>query len=494
MEHPGGAAGGLSRAFEPVRAISVGIDTFAQTLRQQGAAVWHLDWRPPGTAAPETAWALALVSGTDDPQDPGRRVDEANQAALERLLAAQPVLVGLARARDVWPDMGRLILHAGPPIEWGRMCGPMRGAVIGAVLFEGWADSPEQAEELLQRGGVKLAPCHHYRAVAPMAGIISPSMSLWVVRNAAHGNVAYSNLNEGLGKVLRFGAYAPEVLERLRWMETRLAPALGRALASVPEGIDLKAIVAQALQMGDDAHNRNVAGTSLLYRRLSLALLDAGLPTAAVREVLGFIDGNNHFFLNLSMAAAKAALDAADGVDGSSLVVAMSRNGVEFGIRVSGLPGRWFTAPAPVPRGLYFPGFSEQDANPDMGDSAITETLGLGGFAMAAAPAMVQFVGGSVEDALAYTRSMLEITMAQNRSFAIPPLNFTGTPTGIDARRVVDSGIAPVINTGIAHRQPGVGQVGAGVVRAPMECFEAAVVALARRLAGHGGHATEGAV
>ncbi|HEY8370021.1 MAG TPA: DUF1116 domain-containing protein [Thermodesulfobacteriota bacterium] len=460
--------------------INIGVESFVDAVRAAGAPVYHVDWRPPGGGEPRTAWTLALLTDDpDDPDAPGSRVDAANRDAVGRLLEAQPVLVDVRRAAEVWPDLGRTILHAGPPIEWARMCGPMRGAVTGAILYEGWASSVEEAMRLAARGEVRFDACHHFSAVGPMAGVISPSMPLFVVRNATAGNTAYSNLNEGLGKVLRFGAYGPEVIDRLRWMERRLAPALKQALATIEGGLRLAPIMAQALQMGDDVHNRNVAATSLLVRTLAKALLDAGLEAGHVREVVGFVDGNDHFFLNLSMAACKASLDAAHGVPGSSLVTAMSRNGVEFGIRVSGLGDRWFTAPAPTPRGLYFSGYSEADANPDLGDSAITETAGVGGFAMGAAPAMVQFVGGTPADALAYTREMYEITLARNARFTLPPLDFAGTPTGIDLRRVVDTGILPVINTGIAHREAGVGQIGAGIVRAPMPCFEEALFALA---------------
>lgn len=465
--------------------VNVGVESFADGPRACGATVLHAAWRPPGSGEARIAWALAGLAGDpDDPACPGSQVDRANQEAVRRLLEAQPVLEDIRLAREVWPEMGRSLLHAGPPIPWTRMCGPMRGAAIGAMLYEGWAASPAEAEALAGRGEVAFAPCHHVGAVGPMAGLISPSMPVAVVRNQAAGNLAYATLNEGLGKVLRFGAYGPEVLERLRWMASILAPGLRRALLALPEGIRLKAIMAQALQMGDEVHNRNVAATSLLFRLLAGALVRSDLDRQTVEEILRFIDGNNHFFLNLSMAACKASLDAAHGVPGSSLVTAMSRNGVEFGIRVSGLGDRWFTAEAPRPAGLYFSGFSEADANPDLGDSAITETAGVGGFAMGAAPAMVQFIGGTPADALAATREMGEITLARNPAFSLPALNFQGAPTGIDVRQVVDTGIRPVINTGIAHREAGVGQVGAGIVRAPLACFEAAVMALAETLAG----------
>jgi hypothetical protein len=423
-----------------------------------------------------------ISSDRVDAAAPGRLIDEANHRAVQRVLDARPRLVDLAKAAEVWPNPGRRLLHAGPPIEWRRMCGPMQGALIGATMLEGWAQDEQEARRRLACGEVDLQPCHHVGAVGPMAGVISPSMSVWVVRNDAAGTVAYSNLNEGLGSVLRFGAFGTEVLDRLRWLEGVLAPTLRRALAALPDGIDIKSILAQALHMGDDGHNRNVAATSLLYRAISIAVLESEPDPDRARSTLAFIDGNNHFHLNLSMAAAKASLDAAHGVEHSSLVTAMARNGVDFGIRVSGLGDRWFTAPASVPEGLFFPGYSEADANPDMGDSAITETVGLGGFAMGTAPALVRFVGGSAEDALNYTREMAEITVARNGAFTLPALGFVGTPTGIDARLVVDTGILPVINSGIAHRDAGVGQIGAGIVRAPMACFEEAVMAMSEMM------------
>jgi hypothetical protein len=463
--------------------INIGIQAFTESVRAAGVPVAHVEWRPPGSGEPATAWILAqLVGDSDDPACAGSRVDRANQEALARLLEAQPTLVDIRQAREVWPALGRTILHAGPPISWDRMCGPMRGAIIGAILYEGWAASRDEAESLAEGGGIAFSPCHHSDAVGPMAGIISPSMPVYVVRNLAGKNTAYSNLNEGLGKVLRFGAYGPEVVERLGWMERVLAPGLRQALSTVEGGVRLKALMAQALQMGDDVHNRNVAASSLLFRMLSMALVRSNLDRRSVAEILAFLDENNHFFLNLSMAACKASLDAAHGIPGSGLVTAMSRNGVEFGIRVSGTGDQWFNAPAPNPTGLYFSGYSEADANPDLGDSAITETAGVGGFAMGTAPAMVQFIGGSPQDALAYTQEMYAITMGRQAAFALPPLSFQGTPTGIDVRKVVDSGICPVINTGIAHREAGIGQVGAGIVRAPLACFERALLALATSL------------
>jgi hypothetical protein len=455
---------------------NVGLAAFGEPMVRIGAAVTQIDWAPPG--AGERAVAEALVGLTALPTNAA-----ANARAFAAYATARPVLEGIGSARDIVPGLGeRMILHAGPPIAWADMCGPMQGAAVGAVLYEGWASNPETARACLVAGEIAFAPCHDHAAVGPMAGVISPSMPVWIVRNAGGGNHAYSNLNEGLGKVLRFGANDPKVIDRLTWMSSVLAPTLKRALEEAGE-IELKPLIAQALHMGDEVHNRNVAATSLLLKRLVPALLSSKASASDVAAAVEFIAGNDHFFLNISMAAAKAMLDAAQGIAGSSMVTAMCRNGVEFAIRVSGTGTRWFTAPAPRVDGLYFPGYSIADAAGDLGDSAITETAGLGGFAMAAAPAIVKFVGGSSADALVHTLAMRHITLGANTAFTLPSLDFSGTPAGIDIVKVVDTRILPVINTGIAHREPGVGQIGAGITRAPMACFSQALLALAGTLA-----------
>jgi hypothetical protein len=272
------------------------------------------------------------------------------------------------------------------------------------------------------------------------------------------------------------------VLERLDWMRRVLGPALGAALRQTADGIDLRALIAQALHMGDECHNRNRAASALLIKALAplIASLDS-LDATERRRVLEFAAGNEHFFLNVGMAACKAAMDAAHGVPNSSLVTAMARNGTEFGIRVSGLGERWFTGPAQTPRGLYFAGHTADDASPDMGDSAITETAGLGGFAMAAAPAIVQFIGGSPSDSIMHSQRMYEITIGESQAYTLPTLNFRGTPTGVDIRLVLQTGVLPQINTGIASRRAGVGQIGAGLVNPPIECFSGAVRELAKQ-------------
>ncbi|HET7087819.1 MAG TPA: DUF1116 domain-containing protein [Anaerolineae bacterium] len=407
-------------------------------------------------------------------------IDHANAIAVDRLMEARPILKGVATARDVIPGMSdNLILHAGPPIEWARMSGPLRGAVIGALLFEGLAKSEAEAIAMAERGEVTFEPCHHHGAVGPMAGVISASMKVYVVHNETHGNRSFSNLNEGYGKVLRYGAYGDDVLKRLRWMNDVLGPALADALAQ-SDGVDLRALIAEALHMGDEGHNRNKAGSLLYLKQIAPLLAKVVKDSAVLPDVLQFVGDNALSVLNPVMAACKAMTDAAHGVEGSTLVTTMARNGTDFGIRVSGLGERqWFTAPAEIPIGLFFSGFTQDDANPDIGDSAITETAGIGGFAMATAPAIVTFVGGTPKDAMNATLEMYEISAAESKYFTMPALDFRGTPTGIDIRKVVELGIAPRINTGIAHKNPGVGQVGAGLVRPPLAIFEQALVAYA---------------
>ncbi len=410
-------------------------------------------------------------------------IDDANQEAVRRMLAADPVLLDVRRAGDVIDGLGKhVILHAGPPIEWERMCGPMKGAICGAAMLEGWADSLATAERMAAGDEFSFHPNHHFGAVGPMTGITTENMKVFVVENRAFGNRAYCTLNEGLGKVLRYGGNDEEALARLHWLSDELGPLLAAALQELG-GLQLKGIIARGLAMGDEMHQRNQACTSLFIRELAPALARAVDDRAKLANTLEFIGGNDYFFLNIAMPMAKSIADPANGIEGSSVVTAMARNGTEFGIRVSASGDDWFTAPCEMPQGMYLPGFSEADANPDLGDSTITETIGLGSFAMATSPAVAGFLGaGSAAEALNYTRAMLEITCAQNPDWTIPALDFAGIPTGIDIRKVVETGSTPTINTGIAHREAGVGQVGAGIVKAPFACFEKALVAFADRI------------
>ncbi|MEZ4710904.1 MAG: DUF1116 domain-containing protein [Caldilineaceae bacterium] len=408
-------------------------------------------------------------------------IDSANATAVERMMEARPILTDVGVAGDVIPGMHEnLLLHAGPPISWTEMSGPLRGAVIGALIFEGKAQNADEAAELAASGAIEFAPCHHYGAVGPMAGVTSPSMAVYIIKNETHGNLAFSNLNEGYGKVLRYGAYQEDVQARLRWMNGVMAPVL-RAAIEMSGGMDIRALLAEALHMGDEGHNRNKAGSILFTKNLAPLVAKAAPDSDTAADILKFLGDNALSVLNPVMAACKAMCDAAHGVEGSTIVTTMARNGTNFGIRVSGLGDQWFTAPCEQPDGLYFPGYTLADANPDIGDSTITETAGIGGFAMAAAPAIVTFVSGKPSDAINTTMEMYEITYAEHKSFTIPALDFRGTPTGIDIRKVVETGITPRINTGIAHKEAGVGQVGAGLVRPPMPIFEDALVAFAER-------------
>jgi len=408
-------------------------------------------------------------------------IEKANAEACERMMEARPVLVGLGKALDVIPGMREdLLLHAGPPINWERASGPMRGAITGALILEGKVKDEAEAKALVESGQIKLEPCHHHQTVGPMAGVTSPSMSVYILENKTHGNKSYSNLNEGYGKVLRYGAYSEEVLDRLRWMEEVMAPVLAGAIEA-SGGVDIRALLAEALHMGDEGHNRNKAGSILYTTKLAPFIAKAAPNPDVAAKILQTLGDNALSVLNPVMAACKGMVDAAHGIEGSTIVSVMARNGTDFGIRVSGLGDRWFTAPVAVPQGLYFPGFKSEDASGDIGDSTITETAGIGGFAMASAPAIVTFVSGTPKDAVNATLEMYEITYAEHKYFTMPPLDFRGTPTGIDIRKVVEKGITPRVNTGIAHKEAGVGQIGAGLVRPPMAMFEEAVVAFAEK-------------
>ncbi len=455
------------------RVLNVGLPLFAETLARAGAEVVHVDWAPPAGGDVRLAGLLARLEARRE------AIDRANQTALDRLTGGAPFLVDCRPAREALELPDRTVLHAGPPIEFGRMSPPMRAAVLCAIRYEGWAANDDAAADLVTRGDVRLAPCHHWRAVGPMTGMITASMPVFVVDNRAYGTRGHATINEGLGKVLRFGANDESVIARLRWMATEAGPLLSAALRESP-GLDLRALMAQALRMGDEMHQRNLAASALTARALMPLIARAGGRHHAVARLAEFIAGNDQFFLNLVMAAGKAMADPASGVADSTLVTTMARNGTDFGVRVSGLGERWLVAPVNTPAGLYFPGFKAEDANPDMGDSAIVETIGLGGVAMAASPAVARFVGaGGVAEALAATAEMREISAGEHPHFRIPALDERGTPVGIDVRLVVETGITPLINTGIAGRVAGTGQVGAGVVRAPLGCFTQALEALA---------------
>ncbi|MEH7248136.1 DUF1116 domain-containing protein [Neobacillus niacini] len=412
-------------------------------------------------------------------------IDEANKAVIGKIVGSAPFLVDVVPAKEKIKELneGKVLLHAGPPIKWEDMTGPMQGSCIGASLFEGWAETAEEAEQMLVNGEVTFIPCHHVNAVGPMGGITSANMPVLVVENRSEGNEAYCIMNEGIGKVLRFGAYSEEVVTRLKWMQNVLGPTISRALKLTEDGLNLNVMIAKAITMGDEFHQRNIASSLIFLKEISPYIVQLDMDAKQLKDVIQFLADTDQFFLNIAMATSKAVLDGARKIEEGTVVTAMCRNGKEFGIRISGMGDQWFTAPVNTPQGLFFTGYSQDDANPDIGDSAITETFGVGGMAMIAAPGVTRFVGaGGFQDALSTSNEMMEICIDQNSNFTIPTWDFQGACLGIDARKVVETGIEPVINTGIAHKNAGVGQVGAGTVRAPKACFEKAIEAYAEKL------------
>ena len=458
-----------------IEAVNVGLPLFADALRAQGATVADVDWRPPAAGAPELLTALERLWGAH-----GELVGIANREVVDRIERASPRAIGVARAGDVLPGLDeRALLHAGPPIEFERVCDPQRRALLAACLFEGWASDREEAARLLASRAILLRPGNDAGHVGAMTGVCSPSMPVWVVEDDPSGTRAYSTFNEGPGNTLWFGVGDGESIERLRFFRDELAPLLARLLER--EGpVDVFGLAAQGLQMGDELHMRSQATGNLLARQLL-----PGFAALGGERTARFMAGNHHFFLSLTMAAAKCASLAATGVAGSSVVNVIARNGVEVGLQVAGLPGRWFTAPAAmVEESLLREGFGEEDAAPDIGDSAVIECVGLGGMAVAAAPAVAGFLRGSASDAAERTRQMRDITLADSRRFAIPALDSAGSPVGIDARLVAELEITPQITTGVLHASSGAGQIGAGVARQPIEPFREAVFALAAELDG----------
>ena len=406
------------------------------------------------------------------------KIERANEEATRRLTSGAPALVDIAPAGEVIPGLqGKAITHSGPPIEWQRMCGAQQGALIGMVLYEGWAETPEAARAMLGRGEVRLEPNHHHQAVGPMAGTISPSAPVWVVENRTFGNRAFCRQIEGRQQ---FGEYSREALEGLRRWRDLWAPTLREGLRVIG-GLDLNPILAQALQMGDELHNRNSASSSLFANQMAVAMIQAGIPQERALPTMRYLAGHNLLFLGLAMASGKATADPARDVEYSSIVTAMCRNGTEFGIQVSGLGDAWFTAPAPTVEGLYLPGYSAVDAGLDMGDSAIAETVGWGAFTLGGAPGILPLVGGTFDEALRLTREMRKITTAVHPTYRLPALGFEGTSVGIDIRKVVQLNLAPVIDTAIAHRQAGHPIIGAGLTRAPLECFVKALRAFGEK-------------
>ncbi len=462
------------------RIINIGLKSFAEVVEQFGCEVVQYDWMPPAGGNVELIKTLNFLRNYEG-------IDELNRAVIAKVVASQPVLKDNVRAKEVIPQFaengGKVILHAGPPVAYENMPDPMQGSCVGAVMFEEWASTEEEARKMLEGGEIQFIPCHHCNAVGPMGGITSPNMAVFVVENETGGNKAYCTMNEGIGKVLRFGAYDEEVVNRLRWMRDVLGPTLGKAIRSMENGLAINPLIAKAVAMGDEFHQRNIAASLAFLKEVAPIITAMEMDEKDRYDVIKFLADTDQFFLNIMMATGKAVMDDARKDTDGTIVTAMCRNGYEFGIRIAGMGDEWFTGPVNTPQGLYFTGYDAEDACPDMGDSAITETFGVGGMAMIAAPAVTRFVGaGGYEDALRTSNEMTEICIDRNPNFTVPTWNFQGICLGIDARLVVEKGITPVINTGIANKVAGRGQIGAGTVHPPIECFEKAVKAYAKKL------------
>ncbi|MEY8672009.1 DUF1116 domain-containing protein [Enterococcus gallinarum] len=462
------------------RIINVGLQSFNESILQYGGQTEQFNWRPRASGNKKM---IRILDALEDFED---QIAADNQEVTDKIKNAQPFLIDVVPAKTVIAELNeqqKTLLHAGPPIEWSEMTGPMQGSCIGAALFERWATNEEEARRLLESGEVRFMPCHHVQAVGPMGGITSANMPVFVVENRLTGNRAYCILNEGIGKVLRFGAYSQEVIDRLDWIKDVLGPTIAKALQLTEEGINLNVLIARSITMGDEFHQRNIAASLNFLKEISPLIIQTDIPEDQKYEVIKFLADTDQFFLNIMMATGKAIVDGARSETKGTVVTTMTRNGVNFGIRIAETEDEWHIAPVNTPKGLYFTGFTEADGNPDIGDSAITETVGVGAMAMVAAPGVTRFVGaGGFEDALETSNEMAKICLGHNSTFSIPTWDFQGTCLGIDIRKVVETGITPVINTGIAHKEAGVGQVGAGTVRAPLGCFENALTAYAKKL------------
>lgn len=462
------------------RVINIGINSFTDSIIKYGGKTVQFNWKPRANGNKRMIKLLDALEKYDD------KIDADNEKVIQRFKDAKPFLIDVVPAKTVIPELNterKTLLHAGPPITYTEMTGPMQGSCVGAAIFEGWAKDEIEARKLLENGEISLMPCHSVHAVGPMGGITSGNMPVVIVENRLDNTRAYCTLNEGIGKVLRFGAYSQEVIDRLVWMRDVLGPVLSKALKKTEDGLNLNVLIARSITMGDEFHQRNIAASANFLCSIAPLISELDISEKDRYDVIKFLADTDQFFLNIMMATGKSIADAARKYQKGTIVTAMARNGRDFGIRIAGMGDQWFKAPVNTPKGLYFAGFSEDDANPDIGDSSITETVGVGGMAMVAAPGVTRFVGaGGFEDALRISNSMEKINTTHNPNWSIPTWDFKGTNLGIDIRKVVETGIEPIINTGIAHKKPGVGQIGAGTVKAPIACFEKALEAYAKTL------------
>jgi hypothetical protein len=393
-------------------------------------------------------------------------------------MGADPVLVDVLPLSEAVPDFDRsTVLTSGAPLEWRQYRGGQRNGVIGGAIFEGLARDAADADRKLTAGEIHVRSCGDYRCAGSLVGIYTASMPVLVVENRASGNRAYCNLFEGVSRYrLNYGVYNEDVGRNLRFLHDVIGPTLGEAVR-LTGGIPLLPIMKRALHMGDELHSRNAAATLLFTRELFEPLMQVQpqMPKE-VKETLDYLRSSDYFFLRLSMAASRAAADAAHGVDGSSMVTGMVFNCQDFAIRVSGLGDHWFRGPHQTMFGAkLFEGFTEADVEIMGGESTFNETAGLGGFAQAAAFPLQEYQGGSADKMVEANLAMYDITLAEHPELKIPYLGFRGVPSGIEIHRVVETGITPIMDIGVAGKAGG--QIGAGSFRAPMECFQHAVAA-----------------
>ena len=407
-------------------------------------------------------------------------IEQANKVAVERMIASRPFAVDVKPAIEAVTGMKEnLICHAGPPTQLDEMVPSFKMAIFGGIMWEGWAKSPEESEKLIRDGKVIIEPNHHHNGIGTMYGITTPSMPVFVVEDRVHGTRTTANIREETVKALRYGCWDENVKRKLDWNRDVLGPIVGEALRDCG-GIDMVSLMGKALHMGDDGHNENRAANLLFCLELIPHIMNTNASKEVIKDIATWMNTDSRFVSTAEMAACKAISLAAHNIENCSVMTTMCRNGTYTGIRVSGLGDQWFKAPAPKVELLFFPGYGPEDATNDCGDSCVTEVAGIGALVMAAAPAMVQFVGGTVSDAINYSKEMYEITAGKNPNFTIPYLDFDGAPIGIDIIKVIRTGITPYINTSIGHKLPNFGQVGAGMTQAPLACFKGALEAFAK--------------
>jgi hypothetical protein len=422
---------------------------------------------------------MKTASSTESLRD---EIEQANRKAVDRIFAAEALIVDLKPAIKAIPGYkANLVTHAGPPIEWDRMCKVQKLAVINAIRFEGLADTPEKADRRVRTGEVLVEPNHNYDNVSGMCGVTSASMPVFVVQDKVHGNQAYDWQQTDMTS---FGQSYEEGVKEIEFVQNTLAPVMAAAIRHAG-GLNVKQLLAQGLQMGDELHGLFDATRGAFLGWILPHILRTDFPKETLAQVGDYFNtyGGRWYCGNMMMGACKVMMDSARGIKYSTIVTAMARNGVEFGIKVSGMGDKWFLGPASPITGFMFPGFKVEESELDIGDSAISETRGLGGTALPSSPSQARLLGEDFQTAVNHTRAMREVSVSEDQLFRIPYMDFSGVPVGIDIRKVVQTSIVPKIDTGMAHKEGGHGIIGTGITEAPIQAFKNAVVAFAAQYA-----------